>query len=603
MEASPLTQAHSHVAKAAQLTSSSHPPTPESLKEASTEHQLAADLFAQALDTTNDAEARRTLELLRDHHRKLSQALGDASSLKSNSKLGASWGNNIIHTRSSSPGPGLHGETPTLRRGGSSNSEADFTAQGFPPLPHHGQAPVMSNRLGKSTSSLLVSNLASKRGIPLAQSALAPILSPATTPGSSTRRIGESYQLGQHLNDVQPTTNPLLVLPPDKPQTNLSKSQQRRNPSSRDVAPLPEAGFNRFYTSLESFVSKIGSPLAGSLGFAGMDLGIDVKEPPKDSSPTNDVELIDGSTVPAHSDKDAYNYGYGVSEMVQNLMPKAWWSGQEQVQVKGGGKTKGIFGGSGVARGRGGIGAWQGGNESFYVVPQSKAGQSAPVSYAAIAGRSTSPPQDISEDYSPLRPKKTDLHRRMRGATDAGVGETILETDETGADPENNSKTMEELILENQQLRHLTDTLSRRLHTWEVNARDSRAMLDRSLMLYRNKSGEGGSFGSISGDERGGDKERELQKEANALASKVAQLESELEEATRQLEKERKENERSTKKASYYKEKWDKLKEGARAKELRKQQQDGRSSMSIAGPFGMNMATPGGGSMGASAEA
>lgn len=135
---------------------------------------------------------------------------------------------------------------------------------------------------------------------------------------------------------------------------------------------------------------------------------------------------------------------------------------------------------------------------------------------------------------------------------------------------------MEELILENQQLRHLTDTLSRRLHTWEVNARDSRAMLDRSLMLYRNKSGEGGSFGSTNSDaEKSVEKERELQREVQTLNAKMTDLETELENMREQLEKEKQENERSTKKANYYKERWDKLKMDAMAKEARKQQEMG----------------------------
>lgn len=129
-------------------------------------------------------------------------------------------------------------------------------------------------------------------------------------------------------------------------------------------------------------------------------------------------------------------------------------------------------------------------------------------------------------------------------------------------------------MLENQQLRQMTDNLSRRLHTWEVNARDSRAMLDRSLMLYRNKSGtDGGSFGSAGDDKV--DREKELHMEIRSLNGKLVELEAEIEQLRLQLEKENKENERSTKKANYYKERWDKLKMDARAKELRKQQEGG----------------------------
>ena len=204
------------------------------------------------------------------------------------------------------------------------------------------------------------------------------------------------------------------------------------------------------------------------------------------------------------------------------------------------------------------------------MVPTTKGEKTFPVSYAAVAGRAPSPPQELSEDSSPLRPKKTDGGRR----TNISTTETIPEGDESRADLDQ-GKTMEELMLENQQLRQATDNLSRRLHTWEVNARDSRAMLDRSLMLYRNKSGtEGGSFGSM-GDDRTADREKELQIEIRSLSGKLVELEAEIEQLKSALDSEKKENERSTKKANYYKERWDKLKMDARAKELRKQQEGG----------------------------
>ncbi|KAF8477499.1 hypothetical protein BDZ91DRAFT_26632 [Kalaharituber pfeilii] len=566
MEASPLTQAHFHVTKAAQLTSSisQQTLTPQILQEASKEHSLAADLFAKSVDITSDAEAKRTLQLMRNHHRKLAQALSDAASAKGNLKVsyngtGAGVSSPLL-TRSGSPAPVSHSETPTLRRGGNSSNETEF-AHGFPLLSHQPQ-PLsgLSNRIGKSTSSLLVSNLASKRGIPPVQNALSPVLSPATTPGTSGRR-GSDFFTSTTINQTANGQGSGTVAPAS---SSTSKSTRHVQSQSRDTKQ-PEVGFNRFYTSLESFVSRIGSPLAGSLGFAGMDL-----VPESAESPTQDGELIDGSTVPAHSDKDGLTSGYGVTELVQNLMPKAWWSSQEQGKPKATPKGRGIFGGSGNARR---TTTWQGGNESYYVVPQTKSGHSHPTSYAAIADRTTSPPPDSTEDYSPLRPKKTE-YRRVRGPVDTNVTETIPEGDEGGGDGGNSSKTMEELILENQQLRHLTDTLSRRLHTWEVNARDSRAMLDRSLMLYRNKSGDGASFGA-AGDDRSAEREKELQREIQTLNGKLADLEAELDDVREQLEREKKENERSTKKANYYKERWDKLKMDALAKEMRKQQELG----------------------------
>lgn len=231
------------------------------------------------------------------------------------------------------------------------------------------------------------------------------------------------------------------------------------------------------------------------------------------------------------------------------------------------------------------------------MVPTTKGDKTFPISYAAVAGRAPSPPPEASEDFSPLRPKKTDGGRRARGTVDIPTTETIPEGDESKADLDQ-GKTMEELMLENQQLRQATDNLSRRLHTWEVNARDSRAMLDRSLMLYRNKSGtEGGSFGSV-GDDKTADREKELQMEIRGLSGKLVELEAKIEQLKSELDREKKENERSTKKANYYKERWDKLKMDARAKELRKQQEGGGAMPTI------GEATPrSGGSRRASLEA
>lgn len=353
-------QAHNHVTKAAKLTSSgsAHNLTPGVLKEASKEHLLAADLFEKAVDLTADPEARRTLDLMREHHRKLSQALTEAAAVKTNSKSptgGGSGADTPILIRSGSPGPMAHSETPTLRRGGSSNTEPDLSPQGFPPLSH--TALLNTSRLGKSTPSLLASNLASKRGIPPVQTTISPVLSPAATPGASTRRGSDfftSNQLSQHLDAQR------------GPHYGVGSSSKPRRGGERlirDSNKQSEAGFNRFYSSLETFVSRIGSPLAGPLGFAGMDLNPESKETSA-SSPTTDGELIDGSTVPAHPDKDGYSYGYGVTEMVQNLMPKAWWSGQDQGQAKPSVKARGIFGAAGS--GRAARPGWQG-NESYYV--------------------------------------------------------------------------------------------------------------------------------------------------------------------------------------------------------------------------------------------
>lgn len=561
-------QAHAHVTKAAQLTSSAAPsPSVEILRLASAEHAQAATLFGKAASTTSDVEAGRTLHLMCSHHQKLADALLEAANIKANPKAAANSAGSATPLRTDSP------EASNQRRG---TPEDLISTQAFPPLTppqtsqQHPYQPGagLSTRIGKSTSSLLATNLASKRGILPAGQTLSPILSPTSTPGATSRRVpGEDFFTS---NSVQPTSNPLLMLPPDRYTTK--DAQGRSGNVSEIQAQASDLPFNKFYTSLETFVSKIGSPLAAPLGFAGMDLTLDNKDATT-AAAAADGELVEGPTVSAQPDKDGYGYGYNVTDLVQNLVPKAWWSGQDERQAKGvSTKGRGLFG----ARG-----AWQhsGANESFYVVPEDRPqktglGANLPVSYAAVAGKL---PSTLSEEPnpSPLRPKKTE-HTPRRNRV-AGPGDQAPETipeEGDGSDVTvelDTSKTMEELVLENQQLRQLSDTLSRRLHKWEVNGRDSRAMLDRSLMLYRSNTNNKSSSDLNSSN---GESEIQLKREVALWRSKVVEqqaememMKSEIDTLKAEVEKQRREAEKATKKANSYKEQWDRLKMNARRRQ------------------------------------
>ena len=149
-----------------------------------------------------------------------------------------------------------------------------------------------------------------------------------------------------------------------------------------------------------------------------------------------------------------------------------------------------------------------GGAESFYVVPTT----GGTISYAGILSRAE--------------------RARLAGE---GQAEEFVDARESPASPNinRNAKTMEELQLENQALRALSDQLSKRLHMWEVNAQSSSMALQQSLR-------------AIGGDE------------------KVKELEEQIKFGRKEMEKMAKENEKLRGVVARYRETWDKLKQGAR---------------------------------------
>jgi hypothetical protein len=153
------------------------------------------------------------------------------------------------------------------------------------------------------------------------------------------------------------------------------------------------------------------------------------------------------------------------------------------------------------------------GGESFYVVPTS--GGSA--SYARIAGRSQED-EFVDARSSPL--SSPDSRKLPK-----------------------NTKTMEELTMENQALKKLTDDLSRRLHGWEVNAQMSSLALHQSIRAM--------SHASPTPSEGGGDdRVREIEEKLKVVQDELARTE--------------RENDKLKTVVSRYRSKWDSLKAGAK---------------------------------------
>jgi regulator of replication initiation timing len=115
------------------------------------------------------------------------------------------------------------------------------------------------------------------------------------------------------------------------------------------------------------------------------------------------------------------------------------------------------------------------------------------------------------------------------------------------------TKTMEELHMENNALRHLTDTLSKRLHMWEVSAQSSSMALHQSLRALQSQ--QVSPSASTAPDARAGD-----------LNARVKELEEMVRQNQKDMQRLEHENEKLKGVVGRYRERWEKLKEGARVR-------------------------------------
>ncbi|PWW74548.1 hypothetical protein C7212DRAFT_28413, partial [Tuber magnatum] len=402
MEDSPLALAHLHACQASNILSSAQPPYPSAtLLAAASSHALAATSFTAAAKLTKDPEALRTLELLtKEHERWEAQLRRDAEQPSQKGKDQENQGG-----LDTAVGTGGSGTTTEPSKGGEKNLSKD-TPTPPPSLPfaNTSGAPYPP-RLQKSASSL-ATNLASARGIQLPGSARVPGTS---SQSPSRRRTGDRPPA----IDVpaKPTTSPLTILPPDEP--------KRKD---------PEEGFSIFYSSLNTFISRVGSPFATSLAFASLP-------------------LLNGDERDEEKDREAR----------RNVLPKSW------VEKHG--------------RGRGLEKGWPpndpNGGESFYMVPVS----GGTLSYAGVVRRDASPTNQNSpiDDFESL---SRDLSSRALSPPPP-QGQNQRDPGLTG-----HTKTKEELQLENKGLRQTIDHMSRTMQSWQRKTRESENMLKNSLMAF-----------------------------------------------------------------------------------------------------------------------
>ncbi|KAJ9136458.1 MIT-like protein [Pleurostoma richardsiae] len=510
MEASPLIRAHDHARAAANATQ-----TAESTV-AINEHALAAGEFSNAAKNTTSVEALRTLRLLEQHHRKLSELLKFSQEHPVQQA--------IVEKETAGPeekqSPDAQGVVAT------SESKSE---QAVPSTPSPAAAPISAQAQqrryppARELSSSIASNLANARGIRSSRyrgQPLTPSVSNDQAPGNlevQARKDGSRSKM-QHMLDQ--TGKPSWV-PPPRTAPQRSESQA---PSLEDVrpdeadAPVAEEGFYRFYKSFGHIINKISAPLA----FAGLPLI--AEEPVPQSSPRPEAPAPTKRS--RHRSPQAFREEPDLSRIYSKAAMRA---------IPRDGNA---------------------GNDSFYVVPTS--GHT--VSYANI----------LSFDQKERRRMAASLH---------GEDDIIGEVDEEdfvdaresplplspaakkrvgkGRTDRDFSNAIEELSTENASLKDMLDKVTKRLHAFEATAQTSRLALAESMRFMKpgsplSSSGGGGTGPTQAADEVLRKKNRELEEELAAAAKHMEALEKEYAHAQRNLGK--------------YRDKWDKLKAGAKAR-------------------------------------
>ncbi|KIX10183.1 uncharacterized protein Z518_01264 [Rhinocladiella mackenziei CBS 650.93] len=539
MESAPLTLAHTHARNAALETRRSNPVA------ASEEHDLAAAEFASAAQGTTDSEALRVLTLLEQHHKKLGHLL--------RSRHENPAGEDVSHP-SSTTAVTTPATAPSQPKRQESNRPSSPETTIHPPRLSRGQR---SN--ARDLSSSIASNLASARGIPNSRQRRPAPISPLVSNQHADGQISQDETRGKPISKPGTDTSDAL--------SSVSKQSQSRPSWTPPILPgssksnaddeaeeqVADAPFQQFYATFESLISKLSAPLA----FAGLPL----TSPASSKPPASPVQPSAKSPkAPSRPTPAAPSVDY--SHLISRAALRAV-SGTNAANP----------------------------SESFYVVPTT----GGTISYAEIMNRAEreearglrhhrqpSNLSNISEDDF-VDAQSTILPNRSRDHGPA-VGGPGRPSRRGGADEVKiNGKTMEELALENQALKHLSDTLSRRLHVFEMSAQTSSAALAQSIRsLHRsplttpilspeNSRGKNSTKGMDGAPLVVGTDE--------AMAKRIAELEEILRKCDARVRKKDEENLKLKETITKYREKWDSLKAGAKAR--REREREGRGGKAL----------------------
>lgn len=514
MDSSPIVKAHDHAQAASVATRQSADTT-----VAISEHTLAAGEFANAARATTSVEALRTLKLLEEHHRRLAEIL----KLPPESHL-SQTGDEDVNEKSSPSEKGDEAASPDHGQGNKKDSSG-----------RTGQMPSLSQRryASREMSSSIASNLASARGIrsKYRGQPLSPSISNDQAPGNvdaHPRRDGSKTKMQTIIDQTgKPTWVPPTATSP-KHESPRSKSAAASPRVDHESVAAEDVGYTRFYNTFGSFINKISAPLA----FAGLPL-IQEESTTEESVP---AEALEQSPSPSASKRKAsrpppsLNLDPDLSKIYSKATMRA------------------------LAR------EGHSANDSFYVVPTSGHTMSYAniLSYAEKEKRRLGASMHSDLDNSGAHEEDDDFvdARETPVPLSPGTKRRGGGMSKTEKDLRN---TIEELTLENKSLKDMLDNVSRRLHAFEASSQHSAMALAESYRVMR--PGSPSAVKAAPGDE--------------AWRKKTVDMEEQLAAATKHMERLEKDNRKMQKTLDKYREKWDVLKAGAKAR--REQQSVGES--------------------------
>lgn len=485
------------------------------------EHALAASEFSNAAKTTSNVEALRTLRLLEQHHQKLSELLKlplEPTSQQSTADSDITEGDEKQSPTEHDPGKK---DRNTALAASSAGSGSPVAAKLMPTLSHQ-----QRRYPARDLTSSIASNLATARGIRTGRRGqpLTPSVSNDQAPGNvevRPRKDGTGQKINNQLDQTsKPSWVPSGTVSPAK-----SEPQQATvAPIEEEESPRPsDEGFSRFYNTFGSLFNRLSAPLA----FAGLPLiteesGSETSVGPAPNPEPRSPRRHRSRPPPSPSAEPDLSKIYSKATLR-------------------------------ALRGDG-----NGPNDSFYVVPTS--GHTA--SYASI----------LSFDQKE--------RRRIAASVHGGHGENLDDADEDdfvdarespaamlspalrkrlGKDKsdKNLHNVVEELHLENASLKEALDKLTKRLQIFELNSQSSYVALAQSLRLQRPASPSSSSGGG-GGGKTGPDDE--------ALKKKNRELEEQLALAAQRMEKLEQEHAKLLSTVDKYRDRWEKLKAGAKAR-------------------------------------
>lgn len=389
---------------------------------------------------------------------------------------------------------------------------------------HPPRLPRASRQSTRQLSSSIATDLATARGIPGGRQKRSAPISPL---------ISNQHADGQISQDGSKSKKPASQAPAQASRPSWAPPLQKPDEEQAATVDASDSPFSLFYNTFDNLVSKMSAPLA----FAGLPL---VQPAPEQAAPE-----VKPATKPSKTSKEK---PMDYSHLISNAAFRAVVSSPNDPDPA-------------PVRPRV--------EDSFYHVPAT----GGTMSYAELLARADrdeartlrghhrqiSNLSNISEDDFVDAPSEIPPdHKTPKAATRRGM------TDERKVD----GKTMEELALENQALKHISDTLSRRLHVFEMSSQTSTAALAQSIRsmphspsmtpttLRHKPSNKPDIHDTASTD---GEHDERTQK-------RMGELEDILRKSDARAKKKDAENEKLRARLDSYKNRWDTLKESAKSK-------------------------------------